>query len=38
LDTAAVVTMVLILTLVWGGFAAFLILAWKQERKKKNAE
>ena len=34
-DTASVVVMILVFVLVWGGFAGFLILAWRKEREKK---
>jgi hypothetical protein len=34
MDTASVVVMVLVLALVWGGFAGFLVLAWRKERER----
>jgi len=35
MSTGAVIMMIVICSLVWGGFVGFLVKAWKTEERKK---
>jgi hypothetical protein len=38
MSTGAVVVMVLVLSVVWGGAALALVMAWRQEKRRKDEE
>ena len=37
MSTGAVIIMVLVLSVVWGGVTIALVMAWRQERRKKSS-
>ena len=38
MSTGAVIIMVLVLSVVWGGVTVALVMAWRQEKRKKAKE